>query len=319
MSRKEDQERNRAFPSSRTRRPISEGAEKWLGRKINVLDHGFIYLVDYMGNDESIVQAARVSYGKGTKRVSESRGLIRYLLRHHHSTPSEMVAAKFHAKMPIFVARQWVRHRTASINEYSARYSILDNEFYVPEPEVLAAQSTTNKQGRGEVLSLEQAEEVRQLLIRDAQQAYEDYDYLLNDDGKGNPKDPARSMLSRELSRMNLSLNFYTQWYWHANLHNIFNFERLRMDPHAQYEVRVYANAMSQIMRDFVPTAWEAFNDYVLESMQLSKQEVAALGLLLQAGSLDINDAKIEDAGHLFNMSKRESEEFKAKLRRLNI
>jgi thymidylate synthase (FAD) len=319
MANKEELQRRKAFPSVQTRRPISEGGEHWIGRKIPVLDHGFVYLVDYMGNDESVVQAARVSYGKGTRKTSESQGLIRYLMRHHHTTPSEMVEAKFHAKMPIFVARQWVRHRTASINEYSARYSILDREFYIPAPEVLAAQSTSNRQGRGEVLDAVQAEDIRQLLIEDANRAYDHYEYLLNDDGDGKPKDPERDMLSRELSRMDLTLNYYTQWYWKANLHNIFNFLRLRMDSHAQYEVRVYADAIAQVMQAFVPIAWVAFNDFVLESAQFSGPEMKALGMLLQAKNMDFDDVMIREVGNQQNMSKREQIEFSEKIKRLNV
>lgn len=261
------------YGTSETRRPNNPGAERHIGEVIPVLDHGFIYLVDYMGNDESIEQAARVSYGTGTRKKSETRGLIRYLMRHDHTTPFEMVEFKFHAKMPIFVARQWIRHRTANVNEYSARYSILDKEFYVPEPHVMGVQSTTNRQGRGEVVDPAQAELIRQLLFNDASQAYDDYEYMLNDDGHGNPLDPDRDMLARELARMNLGLNFYTQWYWKIDLHNLFHFINLRADPHAQYEIRVYADAMAEIVKDAVPLAYEAFIDYRGEAIKLSKQE----------------------------------------------
>ena len=224
-------------------------AEEILGKEFPVLNHGFVRLVDYMGGDDSIVQAARVSYGRGTKKVSEDSGLIRYLMRHRHTTPFEMVELKFHAKMPIFVARQWIRHRTANVNEYSARYSILDKEFYVPEPEVIATQSKTNRQGREEVFSPKQAEEVRMVLIEDAKVVYEHYTNMLNEDPKnpGQPIDKMKGMLARELARMNLSLNFYTQWYWKIDLHNLFHFLGLRMDPHAQWEIRQYANEMAKI------------------------------------------------------------------------
>jgi len=262
-----------SLPMSETKRPISTGAERWLGEVIPVLDHGFVYLVDYMGNDEAIEQAARVSYGRGTRKVSETRGLIRYLRRHEHTTPFEMVEFKFHAKMPIFVARQWVRHRTANINEYSGRYSILDKEFYVPESEVMGSQSGSNRQGRAEAIDRNQAEVIRQLIISDAVRNYDHYEFMLNDDGKGNPIDPGRDMLAKELSRIGLSLNFYTQWYWKIDLHNFFHFLHLRADPHAQYEITEYAKGMSNILKDAVPIAWEAFVDYELEAVKLTRLE----------------------------------------------
>ncbi|MCL4367458.1 FAD-dependent thymidylate synthase [Patescibacteria group bacterium] len=268
------------YPIVQTKRPVSEGAEKWLGVPIKVLDHGFVYLVDYMGNDASIEQAARVSYGGGTRKVSETTGLIRYLRRHDHTTPFEMIEVKFHAKMPLFVARQWVRHRTANINEYSARYSILDEEFYLPEPGVLAAQSKSNKQGRGEVVPKEYAAQVRDLLIHDAQTAYGHYTDLLNDNGEGEPLNPDKPMLARELARMNLSLNFYTQWYWKIDLHNLMHFLRLRMDSHAQHEIRVYAEAMGKIIKDSFPIAWQAFEDYELNAKKFTGPELEILKLL---------------------------------------
>src|SRR3989344_7894534 len=213
-----------------TLRSISQGAEKWLYRPIKCLDHGFVYLVDYMGNDEAIVEAARTSYGQGTKKVSSDEGLIRYLRRHVHTTPSEMVEFKFHCKMPIFVARQWIRHRTANVNEYSARYSILDKEFYVPEPQHLAVQSATNRQGRSDMLSPEEAATVQKLLTEEASHAYENYELLLNDDGTGKSRNEGSAMLAREIARMALSLNFYTQWYWKCDLHHLFHFLSLRAD-----------------------------------------------------------------------------------------
>jgi thymidylate synthase (FAD) len=270
------------FPRNETQRPVSLGAEKRLGEVIPVLDHGFVYLVDYMGNDQSIDQAARVSYGTGTRKVNETRDLIRYLYRHEHTTPFEMVEFKFHAKMPIFVARQWVRHRTASINEQSARYSILDKEFYIPEPEAIAAQSVTNRQGRGDVVDPIQAKFVRQLLFDDATRNYEHYEYMLNDNGEAKPLDPGRAMIARELSRLNLTLDFYTQWYWKTDLHNLFHFLHLRADSHAQYEIRVYAEAMSEILKDAVPVAWEAFEDYELHAVNLSRPEQQILGQILR-------------------------------------
>lgn len=270
------------FEMNETRRPISIGAEKHIGEVIPVLDHGFVYLVDYMGDDRAIEQAARVSYGIGTRKVSETRGLIRYLMRHDHTTPFEMVEYKFHAKMPIFVARQWVRHRTANINEYSARYSILDKEFYLPEPSAIAVQSKTNRQGRGRVVDPTQAEFVRQLIFDDSVRNYEHYELIHNDDGTEKPVDPNRDMVARELSRIGLSLNFYTQWYWKIDAHNLFHFLRLRKDEHAQWEIRQYADAMGTIVKDSVPLAWEAFEDYQLEAVKLSRQEKKIIESLIE-------------------------------------
>jgi len=293
-----------------TGRPTVEAAEEILGKPYLCLDHGFVRLVDYMGDDASIVQAARVSYGKGTKSVSDDRGLIRYLLRHDHNTPLEMVELKFHAKMPIFVARQWVRHRTASINEISGRYSILDREFYVPEPQVIAAQSTTNKQGRGEVVSPEQAEEVRELITRESDRAYDTYQELLNEKGEeGKPK------LARELARMNLTLNSYTQWYWKTDLHNLMHFLKLRTDKHAQYEIRVFAEAMAKMTKAVAPIAYEAFEDFVVmdNTLKLSRLEKRALGLILGGKSAE-EAAKLVFPGKKDNLS-GEGREFLEKLK----
>src|SRR5690348_14173955 len=243
-----------------------------------VLDHGFVRVIDYMGDDSAIVQAARVSYGRGTKRVQEDAGLIRYLMRHRHTTPFEMCDIKFHIKLPIFVARQWIRHRTASVNEYSARYSILDKEFYIPSPAHLAAQSTTNRQGRGDVLEGDEAAEILDLLRSDAERCYANYAYMLNE---GEDADPRRRGLARELARMNLTLNTYTQWYWKTNLHNLFHFLSLRADAHAQYEIRVYADAMMAMVDAWVPTAAQAFRDYRLGAVTLSAQMLGGLRRLL--------------------------------------
>jgi thymidylate synthase (FAD) len=234
-----------------------------------VLDHGFVRVVDYMGDDASIVQAARVSYGRGTKSVQNDEGLIRYLMRHWHSTPFEMCEIKLHVKLPVFVARQWIRHRTASVNEYSARYSILDREFYIPEREALAAQSAVNNQGRGEVLGDEEAVRVLHWLREDATQAYDHYEAMISQEGQQG--------LARELARMNLPMNVYTQWYWKTNLHNLLNFLRLRADAHAQYEIRVYAEAIATIVRDWVPHAWTAFEDFRVGGVQLSAKGVEVL------------------------------------------
>ena len=227
-----------------TRRATVPALEEILYGPMPVLDHGFVRVIDYMGDDGAIVQAARVSYGRGTRRVSEDRGLINYLMRHRHTTPFEMCEIKYHVKLPIFVARQWIRHRTANVNEYSARYSILDNEFYIPAPEHLAAQAVTNRQGRGDVLEGEAAKRVLDLLREDAERAYAGYAAMLNEDETGAPVDPNWPGLARELARINLSLNFYTQWYWKIDLYNLMHFLGLRADPHAQYEIRAFAEAM---------------------------------------------------------------------------
>jgi thymidylate synthase (FAD) len=264
-----------------TRRTVSPGLEAILYQAIPVLDHGFVRVIDYMGDDAAVVQAARVSYGKGTKKVNEDRGLIHYLMRHRHTTPFEMCEIKYHVKLPIFVARQWIRHRTANVNEYSARYSILDNEFYMPPPEQLAAQSSANRQGRGDVLPPDQAARVLDLLRRDAAEAYRGYVEMLNEDDAGKVIDEKRTGLARELARMNLSLNFYTQWYWKTDLHNLLNFLSLRADAHAQYEIRVYAEAMIATLEKWVPITAEAFRQYRLGGAHLSANALAVVKKLL--------------------------------------
>jgi thymidylate synthase (FAD) len=252
-----------------TLRAVSEGMEAHLYRAHEVLDHGFIRVIDYMGDDSAIVQAARVSYGAGTKHVQNDDGLIRYLMRHWHSTPFEMCEIKLHVKLPVFVARQWIRHRTANVNEYSARYSILDREFYIPEPSQLAAQSVVNNQGRGEVLSGEESARVLAMLKSDAAQMYDHYEEMLSQDGQQG--------LARELARMNLPMNIYTQWYWKVDLHNLFHFLRLRADPHAQYEIRVYAEAIANCVKDWVPLAYAAFEDYRMGGVTLSSKAIDVL------------------------------------------
>ena len=257
-----------------TLRAVSEGMEAHLYRAHEVLDHGFIRVIDYMGDDAAIVQAARVSYGAGTKHVSNDEGLIRYLMRHWHSTPFEMCEIKLHVKLPVFVARQWIRHRTANVNEYSARYSILDREFYIPAPEHLAAQSTVNNQGRGEVLTGEEAARVLEMLKSDAGRAYDHYQAMLSQDGQQG--------LARELARMNLPANIYTQWYWKVDLHNLFHFLRLRADAHAQYEIRVYAEAICRVVADWVPIAYGAFEDYRMGGVTLSSKAVDCVRRMLK-------------------------------------
>lgn len=245
-----------------TLRAVSDGMEEHLYKVNSVLDHGFVRVVDYMGDDAAICQAARVSYGKGTKSVQNDEGLIRYLMRHWHSTPFEMCEIKLHVKLPVFVARQWIRHRTANVNEYSARYSILDREFYIPQPEQMAAQSVINNQGRGEMLTDAESARVLEILKTDANRAYDHYEEMISDDGKQG--------LARELARMNLPANIYTQWYWKVDLHNLFHFLRLRADAHAQYEIRVYADEICKLVADWVPFAYKAFEDYRMGGETLS-------------------------------------------------
>ncbi|MFC5736169.1 FAD-dependent thymidylate synthase [Sinirhodobacter huangdaonensis] len=258
--------------ASPTLRATAPGMEAHLYTAHPVLDHGLVRVIDYMGDDAAICQAARVSYGRGTKAVSDDRGLIRYLMRHWHSTPFEMCEVKFHVKLPVFVARQWIRHRTANVNEYSARYSILDREFYIPAPENLAAQSTVNNQGRGQVLEGAEAARVLDLLREDAMRSYDHYEDMLTPDAEA-----GKLGLARELARMNLPANIYTQWYWKIDLHNLFHFLRLRADTHAQYEIRVYAETMCAIVKDWVPAAYEAFEDYRLGGVSLSGKAVEVL------------------------------------------
>ena len=257
-----------------TLRAVAPGMEAHLYTAHPVLDHGFVRAIDYMGDDSAIVQAARVSYGAGTKHVSNDEGLIRYLMRHWHSTPFEMCELKLHVKLPVFVARQWIRHRTANVNEYSARYSILDREFYIPEPAQLAAQSTVNNQGRGAVLEGAEAARVLALLKSDAAQMYDHYEEMLSQEGQQG--------LARELARMNLPMNIYTQCYWKTDLHNLFHFLRLRADAHAQYEIRVYAEAIAKMVADWVPLAFGAFEDYRMGGVNLSGKAVDALKRMLK-------------------------------------
>ena len=273
-----------------TLRPTVPALEALLFRAIPVLDHGFVRVVDYLGDDGAVVQAARVSYGRGTKAANEDRGLIRYLMRHRHSTPFEMCEIKYHVKLPIFVARQWIRHRTANVNEYSARYSVLDREFYIPAPAHLAAQSAVNRQGRGAVLDGAEAARVLDLLREDATRNYDHYLEMLNEEEDGRPRDPSRQGLARELARMNLTLNTYTQWYWKTDLHNLLHFLSLRADAHAQYEIRAYAEAMQETVKAWVPHCFEAFRDYRLGAATLSAQMLAVVRRML-AGEAVAQDA----------------------------
>jgi thymidylate synthase (FAD) len=292
--------------TTQTKRATVQALEDILYEPIPVLDHGFVRVVDYMGNDQAIVQAARVSYGIGTKQVNQDAGLINYLLRHKHTTPFEMCEIKFHLKMPIFVARQWIRHRTANVNEYSARYSVMDNEFYIPTAETLAAQSTKNHQGRGEeALSPEEAARVVEILKDDSQTCYKHYEELMNTNSDGNAIDPSRKGIARELARMNLPINIYTQWYWKIDLHNLLHFLHLRADAHAQYEIRVFAQAMMDVVKLWVPIAYNAFIDHRVNGVTISGKGMEILKQML-------NGAKIsqEESG----MSKREWTELMEKL-----
>ncbi len=289
---------------SETARVTAPELEAVLYKPIEVLDHGFIRVIDYMGDDSSIVQSARVSYGKGTKKISNDKGLIKYLMRHRHSTPFEMCEIKFHIKLPIFIARQWIRHRTANVNEYSARYSILDKEFYIPSAENLAAQSAINNQGRGDALTDDEASNVIQILKKDAEQTYSNYETLLNESSEGNIIDESKSGIARELARMNLTLNTYTQWYWKIDLNNLLHFLALRADDHAQYEIRVYADAMLDNVKKWVPLTYEAFEDYRIGGTELSAKEVNLMRKLLKGEKVSF-----EEEG----LSKREWSELQRK------
>ncbi len=271
----------------KTKRVTVEELENILYEAIPILDHGFIRVIDYMGDDTSIVQAARVSYGKGTKKVSSDSGLIKYLMRHWHSTPFEMCEIKYHVKLPIFIARQWIRHRTANVNEYSARYSILDKEFYLPAIENLAAQSQSNRQGRGDVLSGDQAKKVLDLLKKDAEQTYDNYETMLNERYDGSVIDENQVGLARELARMNLTLNTYTQWYWKTDLLNLMNFLRLRADHHAQFEIRAYADVMLDTVKKWVPITHDAFMDYRVGGTEVSSKGKKIIQKLIGGEKID--------------------------------
>ena len=289
-----------------TRRATSPALEKLLYEPIKVLDHGFIRVIDYMGDDNAIVQAARVSYGKGTKKVNEDRGLINYLMRHWHSTPFEMCEIKFHIKLPIFVARQWIRHRTANVNEYSGRYSVMDKEFYLPDAAQLAPQSKSNHQGRSvDTLSPEETARVLHILKTDSEQTYKNYEELMNADAQGNVLDENKTGIARELARMNLTVNYYTQWYWKIDLHNLMHFLMLRADPHAQYEIRVYADAMIEVMKQWVPFAHEAFEEHRLHGGRFSRTALSVVKRMLAGEQV---------AQETSGLTKREWVEFQASI-----
>ena len=276
-----------------TKRVTSPELEEILYEVVPVLDHGFVRVVDYMGDDTSIVQSARVSYGKGTKKVSTDSGLIKYLMRHRHSTPFEMCEIKYHVKLPIFVARQWIRHRTANVNEYSARYSILDKEFYLPTKENLAAQSKNNRQGRGDLINGKQADDILKILKEDAEKSYNNYETILNERYDGTIINENQKGLARELARMNLTLNTYTQWYWKTDLLNLLNFLSLRADDHAQYEIRAYADVMIDSLKRWVPITYEAFMDYRIGGMELSSKGKSVISKMIKGESCDFENSKL--------------------------
>lgn len=279
--------------TSTTRRSSIPDLEEILFEPLPVLDHGFVRVVDYMGDDSAIVQAARVSYGKGTKQISKDRGLIHYLMRHRHSTPFEMCEIKCHVKLPVFVARQWIRHRTANVNEYSARYSILGKEFYVPSEANLAPQATQNQQGREGSLSPEEAQQVLETLREDSLQSYRHYEEMMNCTEKGEILDPSKSGIARELARMALPTNFYTEWYWKIDLHNFMHFLSLRADGHAQYEIRVYAEALLEVLKRWVPLTYEAFCKYRLKAASLSSDALNVVQRLLRGEAVCRQETEI--------------------------
>jgi thymidylate synthase (FAD) len=275
--------KNLTQQKNQTIRPVSAELEEILYQPFYALDHGFVRVIDYMGNDTSVVQAARVSYGSGTKKTSADIALINYLMAHKHTTPFEMCEIKLHIKLPIFIARQWVRHRTASINEYSARYSILEEEFYIPQTQHLSAQSSINHQGRNaeNTLSESEQQEVLNILIKDSQHCYQNYLKLINQDAHGQQLNSDKQGLARELARMNLTLNCYTQWYWKINLHNLLHFLKLRADSHAQYEIRVYAEIILDIVKKWVPHSYNAFVNYQQNAKSFSQNALTVLQKLL--------------------------------------
>lgn len=280
---------------------MTEEVRELIGKEFVCLDKGFVRLIDVMGDDAAIVQAARVSYGSGTKKVHEDRGLIRYLMRHLHTTPFEMVEFKFHVKLPIFVARQWIRHRSANVNEYSGRYSEMKDEFYVPGIEQLRTQSEVNKQGRSDsVLPQDVSSAIAARMQAFQQHAYDDYRVSLD------------SGLARELARINLPVSNYTEWYWKIDLHNLFHFLRLRIDAHAQHEIRVYGEVMAQMVKAAVPLAYEAFEDYILHAARFSRNELAALRSMIT--TLPADEAALEP----FGIKGREAREFLDKLQAIS-
>ncbi len=305
--------------SAITKRPTVPAMEDLMEVEHPVFDHGRVVLLDYMGDDHAIAQAARTSYQRGTRSVSDDRGLIRYLVRHRHTSPLEQAEIKLYVKLPIFVARQWIRHRMASVNEESARYSILKDEFYMPEAIDLREQSKSNKQGSGDRVDEGWTTPILAELESATVTASDVYRFLLNDNGDGTPRDQ-RPMLAREQARIVLPLSTYTTWVWKVDLHNLLHFLSLRLDSHAQYEIRVYADVIAKMVQAWCPLVWEAFEDYRLHAVTLSRMEadmireyiasVAGNYGGLHAGLLTTLRARV-DAGA---MSKREADEFRARL-----
>jgi len=292
--------------TNETLRPIAPELEKELYKPFPVLDHGFVRVVDYMGNDSAVVQSARVSYGQGTKKVNADKALINYLIAHRHTTPLEMCEIKFHIKLPIFIARQWIRHRTASVNEYSARYSIMEDEFYIPKGENLSSQSKINHQGRDEnrVLNIEEQKRVLQILKEDSTNSYDHYLEMINQDKNGEVADDSKEGLARELARMNLPVNCYTQWYWKIDLHNLLHFLNLRADTHAQYEIRVYAETMMELVRKWVPHTYEAFIKHQKLGKNLSGPAVDVIKKMLAGKKVDQENSGLSkrEWGELVNI-----------------
>ncbi len=283
-----------------TNRSTVASLEGILEKEFPLLNKGFIRVIDYMGDDNAIVQAARVSYGKGTKTLQSDDALIRYLLRHKHTTPFEMCEIKLHIKAPIFVARQWLRHRTANVNEYSARYSEMENDFYVPKVEQIATQSTSNKQGRGELFNNEEAGGIIKNIENASNSAFKIYESFLGKNSKQeNPK-----MLAKEIARTILPVNFYTQFYWKIDLHNLLHFLKLRVHSHAQYEIRVYAEAILDIVKHWIPITYKAFMDYQLDSVMLSKNELDLIIELIK-NKKSLKDIDLKE----YNISSRELNE----------
>jgi thymidylate synthase (FAD) len=263
-----------------------------IGKTYNVLDNGFIKIVDLMGNDNAVVQAARVSYGDGTKTQREDEALIKYLIKHQHTSPFEMCEIKLHIKLPIFIARQWIRHRTANVNEISARYSVLPEEFYIPEIENIKPQAQNNKQGRNGELETEKAKEIQEKITQHSKSSYNFYAELLGDD--------ENQGIARELARMSLPVNMYTEWYWKIDLHNLMHFVKLRIHPHAQYEIRVYAETLLEIIKEWCPFTYNAFVEHILGAKTLSKSQIELLKQVLQGKEFPTN-----------SLPKRELEELK--------
>ena len=290
---------------SKTKRVTASKLDKVLYKPFKVLDHGFVRVIDYMGDDSSIVQAARVSYGKGTKKLNQDKNLINYLLSHRHTTPFEMNEIKFHIKLPIFVARQWIRHRTANVNEYSARYSILDNEFYIPKANDVKPQSQLNNQGREGEIEKDLKKHYLSLIKENAKINFSSYKHLLNVDEDGNTLDEKRPGIARELARMVLPLSSYTQWYWKIDLHNLMHFLALRFDDHAQYEIRVYAKVMLDLVKKWVPLTYDAFTRNRVNSLTLSSEAIEYLKMKIKnkkSSKTKINKRELDNLKKIFDL-----------------